>query len=189
MWEQTLVWSWGTLVWPLRSVCWAPRVQVRVLPPYKELVNAVPQTVPHTTAQEVTIQARAGKCSPPPVWQGRAVLPSPRGDGSQCISPAQQVPSAQATAVRVSQSCCKTVHVLPGEKPPLPVLRPKEPCRDRAASGARTQRCRGDAALSTVELSVGPTLKEHTELWQWIPVGHPAPCPAGPAPAAINVGP
>lgn len=95
MWEQTLVWSWGTLVWPLRSVCWAPRVQVRVLPPYKELVNAVPQTVPHTTAQEVTIQARAGKCSPP--LFGRDELCSPL--------PGVMVLSASVGAQRTGHGC------------------------------------------------------------------------------------
>lgn len=36
----------GTLSWPLRSVCWGLRVQVPVLPPYRELVDAVPHTVP-----------------------------------------------------------------------------------------------------------------------------------------------
>lgn len=127
-----------------------------------------------------------GKSPLAPVWQGQAVVPSPQGDGPVC----QSVPGTQH-----EWSCCKTVHVLPGEKLPLLILHPKEPCRDPAASGARTQPCRREAAVSTegegrrILPSMGLTLKEHTELWQWIPVGHPAPCPAGPAPAAINVGP
>lgn len=49
------------------------------------------------------------------------------------------------------QKCCKTVHVLSGEKLSLLVLRHKEPCRDRAASWDRKQRCRRDVATSAVE--------------------------------------
>lgn len=38
----------GTLVWPLRSVCWVLRVQVPALPPYKELFLTQCHTPQHT---------------------------------------------------------------------------------------------------------------------------------------------
>lgn len=150
VWEQSLVWSWGTLRWPLR-VC-AGYSEFRS---YKELVNAVPHTVPHPTTQEVTVQARAGKSSPP-VWQGQAVSPLARVMVLSVSVRAQH----PGHGCQVSQSCCNTVCVLPGEKPPLLVLHPKEPCRDRAASGARRalqERCSPGHCGGQTNSAVGGT--------------------------------
>lgn len=75
----------------------------------------------------------------------------------------------------------------------MPILHPQEPCRDQAAPEARIQlqerRSHEHSGGQEDSAVSGTDPKGAHRTLQWIPVGHPAPCPAGPAPAAINVGP
>lgn len=164
------MWSWGTLV-AFEERVLGTQSSGPSAPTLQRAGECCSHTVPHPSAQDVTVQAQVSFLLP--LFGREQLCPLSQGDGSQCHS----VPGA----LRVSQSCCKTVPVLPGEKPPLPVLHLWSPAGTKQLLGPG-QLCRRDAAVGTVEgrrilLWVGPTLKEHTELWPWIPVGHSAPCP------------
>lgn len=78
------------------------------------LQRAVPHAVPQPTAQEVTVQAPPGKFLLP--LPGRDKLWSPL---PEVMALSESVPGPQ------SQSCSRTIHVLPGQE--LPFAHPASP--------------------------------------------------------------
>lgn len=110
-------------------------------------------------------------------WTCRVLVPFPEGNSYLCV---RRCMARTGHGFQCEQKCCKTVHVLSGEKLSLLVLRHKEPCRDRAASWDRKQ-CRSrDAATSAVEdrkdSAVRPTLKEQTLAMDSCSASSPLPC-------------
>lgn len=96
------------------------------------------------------------------------------------------VPEVMVQCVSHSWSCCKTVHVLPGEKLPLLILHPKEPCRDPALQERPSSEQGGGQKDSAVG-GTDPKGAHRTLAMDSCQAS--SPCPAGPAPAATNVGP